>query len=197
MNRVKKTWIWVGGSIVLVLGMQAPCFFEYFEPHPGKFYEVIPGKIYRSEQPDSIYELANLKQARGLKTIINLRGEKIIQRDSSAQVEAEFARNYGVKLVFINFELPPSDQNVKDLLAVLDDERNHPVLIHCEEGVVRTGLAVAVYRMERCGWTPEQVLNEMLQQGFQNRLRPGSRTLRYFIFVATYTPKYPLTQGKN
>lgn len=42
--------------------------------------------------------------------------------------------------------------------------------IHCEHGQDRTGLVVAVYRVQHDGWTKEQAEKEMLNHGFHKSL---------------------------
>ncbi len=58
---------------------------------------------------------------------------------------------------------PPA---IDQLLTVLDDESNYPVLIHCHAGLHRTGILTAVYRMEYEGWSPGEAYREMKGQGF-------------------------------
>ena len=42
------------------------------------------------------------------------------------------------------------------------------MLVHCARGTCRTGALVALYRMERQGWTIEDVAAEMERQGYRD-----------------------------
>jgi len=39
--------------------------------------------------------------------------------------------------------------------------------VHCRHGIVRTGVFVAIYRMERQGWPPQKALDEMKLYGLK------------------------------
>ena len=55
----------------------------------------------------------------------------------------------------------------------MDDPGRRPVLVHCARGTCRTGAAVAFYRFERDGWTPEDVAAELRRQTYHYGLVPG------------------------
>jgi protein tyrosine/serine phosphatase len=48
-----------------------------------------------------------------------------------------------------------------------------PVLLHCEHGEDRTGLAVAAYRVVVSGWTKDEAMDEALKFGYRNWLNYG------------------------
>ena len=108
----------------------------------GNFHEVIPGELYRSAQPSG-KDIAAYAKAYGIKTIINLRDEK---REGWYEAESLAAKNNGIRLV--DYPLSSSEKvSVEDsetLAAVLRNAEK-PVLIHCEHGANRTGLASAIY----------------------------------------------------
>lgn len=41
--------------------------------------------------------------------------------------------------------------------------------MHCEHGVARTGVAVALWRIERQGWAPARAVEEMIASGYPVR----------------------------
>ena len=51
---------------------------------------------------------------------------------------------------------------------MLDDERNHPIFLHCLHGKDRTGLMVAIFRMARQGWSFDKAYTEMKLCGFHS-----------------------------
>jgi len=55
---------------------------------------------------------------------------------------------------------------VADWLALLDDESNYPILLHCKAGLHRTGRLTAIYRMEYHGWSHGEALRELRANGY-------------------------------
>jgi len=119
-------------------------------------------KLYRSGQPRE----GGLTQLRelGINTIINLRG-------TSAQTRAEEAEARALGFNYYNVALPnwgrPQETRVARILELIAAPENGRVLIHCKDGVDRTGMIVAVYRMTHEGWTSNQALDEANRSGMR------------------------------
>jgi uncharacterized protein (TIGR01244 family) len=115
--------------------------------------------IYRGGQPKpgGIKKLVGL----GIKTVINLR-----DNDERAQSEEQEVKAAG--LVYINRPLPrwdsPGEQQVKELLSLLT-AADKPVFVHCKRGSDRTGVLIAIYRIEHDGWTSERAKAEANRYG--------------------------------
>lgn len=108
----------------------------------GNFHEVIPGELYRSGQP-SDQDIASYSKRYGIKTILNLRNEE--RADWYAR-ETEAARKSGIEII----DFPMSADRELSLeqsrqLALIMARAQKPLLIHCEHGANRTGLASAIY----------------------------------------------------
>lgn len=108
----------------------------------GNFHEVIAGELYRSAQPGDAQIDAAAKRY-GIRTIINLRNEK---RGAWYAEEKASAEENGVTLV----DFPLSSSKVVPIeeseeLAEIMRKAQKPILIHCEHGANRTGLASAIY----------------------------------------------------
>jgi protein tyrosine/serine phosphatase len=55
----------------------------------------------------------------------------------------------------------PTEANLAEFLAIVNDPANQPVYVHCKGGKHRTGVMTAVYRMEHDGWTNSRAFAEM------------------------------------
>lgn len=130
----------------------------------GNFYQV-SDTVYRGGRPDGegVYRLQQL----GVKTIIDLEDD-----DNAVANEKVWAANAGLNFIHepMNGLETPRDGEVNDILAKLDDPSLQPVYVHCMEGVDRTGLIIALYRVIDEGWNPKDAHDEMVAHGFKSIL---------------------------
>lgn len=128
------------------------------------FAAVSPG-IYRGGLPG----LAGLQQlkAMGVKTILNLDGDR-----SDARDEARWAAMLGLRTVAVpmSFFWRPKHRDVNRALAALRDPSLYPIYVHCHAGKDRTGLIVGLHRVEAEGMNPYRAHREMLHYGFHDEL---------------------------
>src|SRR5262245_38048849 len=172
---------WAFGLGLAALVAVAPfAHFRAVYGHAKRLREVTPGVLYRSGQLTA-EGFRDAVQRFGIRTIINLQDEypdplvdtELPWPGNRPIAETELCRRLGVRYVYIPPDLIPRRQaasqrpvGIDRLLAVLDDPANRPVLVHCRAGLHRTGVLVAVYRMEYEGWSPRAALEEVRQNGF-------------------------------
>lgn len=122
---------------------------------------VIPGRLYRSGQLSSD-DLARACREHGIKTIINLRSSE----SSVARAEA-VAEPMGVQVVHLPLHqnVPPTDEDQRVFYGLMDAPESYPVLIHCAHGKDRTGMMVAMYRIQYQDWPPKKAYKEMERCG--------------------------------
>jgi protein tyrosine/serine phosphatase len=131
--------------------------------------EVKRGILYRSGQLTAD-QFARAVERYQLRTVINLQwpGEEM-------HAERAASRRLGVD--FVNLPMPGDglgeEWQFREILKILDDPARRPALVHCARGTCRTGAAVAFYRLERDGWTPEDVDRELARQTYHYGLLPG------------------------
>lgn len=124
------------------------------------FYQV-DQRIWRGGQPNQ----AGFEQlkARGIKTVLSLRGQ-------GEQTEEEKALLESLGMHFYNLPMSvyqrPDDQLILDFLKLVMTKENQPVFIHCVSGRDRTGALIAVYRVLIYDWQPKQAYNEAKKYGF-------------------------------
>jgi len=85
--------------------------------------------------------------------------------------EIEWCRQQGVKVVRIPVKLGgwPTTEDVRKFLDVVQDKDNQPVLVHCAQGVRRTGMFVAAYQESVLGWDDAKVKSQMPTFGHSKR----------------------------
>jgi len=113
-----------------------------------------------------------------------LRTEKEYNRGTWYEKESRFCRRNNIKLVDIpiEFDTPPDTNQIHKFLDVVIDTQRYPVLVHCEAGVIRTGMMVAVFLKHRFGTSNEQILRQLPLFGHDwDTKRRRSRKVREFI----------------
>jgi protein tyrosine phosphatase (PTP) superfamily phosphohydrolase (DUF442 family) len=137
-------------------------------------FHVVTPQLLRGSQP-SASDLVALKAA-GIKTIIDLRNEEVIVKEEAQQAQALGLRFVSIPLDVFN---PPGEDAIKQFMAIVDRPSAQPVYVHCLHGQDRTGTMIAIYRIERQGWSADEAYREMLACGF----RPGFGRLTQAVFA--------------
>lgn len=157
----------------------------------------ISDEMWRANQP-SPRQIEAYQKARGLKTIVNLRGVSsrgyyVLEQDACARL--------GIKLVDYQVfsrdtPTPEAVLGTRDLFAHMA----YPALLHCKSGADRAGLMSALYMLARQNQTVEQAKTQlgfrylhirhgktgMLDAFFEAALAAGANTAAdFFNWVAT------------
>lgn len=166
--------------IVLSIAVAGSIFWHKTMYH---FKAVAPGKLYRSGTLSTVgLEIAH--GLYGIRTIVNLRSEGEM-KDDWYKREKEFARANQVKIVDIPMivDTPPSPAQIDKFLRVATNSDMQPVLVHCEMGVIRTGMMVAVYEISVLKESNQKVLEELPMFGRTFERRPAVKD-----FILNYSP---------
>jgi protein tyrosine phosphatase (PTP) superfamily phosphohydrolase (DUF442 family) len=155
--------------------------FAQMEPEPGirRFAEICPG-LARGGDPGE--EGLRYLRDKGYRTIVSF---------LPSQDESAFVVHSGMKYVHIPMHSgpfsaePPTDEQVRQFLSVVKDTTQYPIFIHCHAGKDRTGAMSAIYRMDACGWTTDEAVQEMKAFGFAGRYK------RLFKYVRDYSARQP------
>jgi tyrosine-protein phosphatase SIW14 len=129
-------------------------------------FRQVSSDIYRGGRPTA--KGLKILQQKGIKFIINLENS-----NSAIKSEEKQLKGTGIQFVSIPFGSfsTPRDTDVKKVLTLLNQAQNFPIYIHCLHGEDRTGLMIALYRVEH-GMAPADAYKEMLAMGFHRILFP-------------------------
>jgi protein tyrosine phosphatase (PTP) superfamily phosphohydrolase (DUF442 family) len=141
LHDIRKRFFTRTASLLLLLFCLAlgASYFFYFT---DRFTTVIHDRIYRSAQLSHDH-LQNILKEKGIKTIINLRGQR--EGVQWYDRERETAEKNGVRL--FDFKLSPHTLPEADVLSSLLTvlfQAERPLLIHCLRGAERTGFVSAL-----------------------------------------------------
>jgi protein tyrosine/serine phosphatase len=107
------------------------------------FHVVVAGEVYRAAQPTGA-EITKYQKEYGIRAIINLRGSNA----GKAWYKQEVAVSQELGIAHIDFGMSSSQlqspEKLQQLITVLATAPK-PLLIHCNWGADRTGLASAIY----------------------------------------------------
>ena len=203
MEAARRWWFPVLLGVILIAG--PALYYQHQRRHFRNFREVVEGQLYRSGQmsPEGLKKVVH---EYGIKTIICLRENDKIDDHNAAQErwEQSFANQEYVKFVRLpplrwwapEGKEPPAMTNVRKFVdEILHDPKTYPrpILIHCFAGEHRTGVYVAIYRMEVDHWTHEQAIEELMRIGYVNfNKEEDVRT-----FVKNYVPTWQQKETKT
>ena len=142
---------------------------------PDRFSQVSED-IYRGGRP-SARDLQILADVYGIKRVVSLDGE----------IGAELSplcHKLGIDQVIVPIGGTESSEMVeflKDNIIELLDLR--PAYIHCKHGKDRTGMAVALYRIQGEGWEPQDALDEAHSFDFGQGLDPDTKSFYQSAFM--------------
>jgi len=175
INRLRTI---LGLALLVAFGSGVFVYYRVYWSFNKRLREVTAGKLYRSGQltaegfRDAIREL-------GIKSVVNLQDEfpdpDIVKswHDHSTIKEIALCSEMGVKYIHLMPDLvsrnaKPGERPtvIEGMLGAYDDPTNYPMLVHCKAGLHRTGILVAIYRMEYEGWSPDQAYRELRAHGF-------------------------------
>ena len=111
----------------------------------GNVHEVVPGELYRSAQLSGPF-LNKVVTRYGIRTVINLRGpnsESAWYRDEVAATSANHIAHIDIAM---SANREPGTETIDQLIAAFKTA-SKPILVHCEAGADRSGLASAIYEL--------------------------------------------------
>lgn len=129
-------------------------------------FQIVGAELWRGGQP-TLNAFTLLKES-GAKTIISLREDQ-----PAVQKEREIVTALGMDY----FAIPirpfaiPEEEAIDFFLDIVSDRENQPCFVHCLHGMDRTGLVVAIYRMQVHNWSFEEAHEELLKMGFHTEFQ--------------------------
>jgi predicted protein tyrosine phosphatase len=165
----------LGGG--LALGVHFALILATPNVHP-----VIPGQIYRAAQPHES-TLRHLVAKRGIRSVVNLRGccPHLVwyrkEADATASLDLD---QFDITMSAARL---PAAESVRQLVEALD-RAPRPLLLHCQQGVDRTGLAAAVALLLYTYTPLEQARRQMSLEMGHVRLGRTRFIGRFFDYYA-------------
>lgn len=167
-------WI-VTGLVVAAVGTWA-----YLTHRTYHLLTVQPGVLYRSGLQDFRQFETAVRKVKP-RTVVSLVDDRELADPAKPQFKREvetFAEGNalggggrGVRVERVPIDLGgwPDGDEIERFLAVAADPANQPVLVHCAQGVRRTGMMVAAYQMSVQGYDKGRAKGEVQTFGHSER----------------------------
>ena len=173
------------GPIILVAVILAAgwwIFWAYFDTY--HLATVNAGILYRDGVRD-LHQFDLAAKKTHLKTVVSLVDDQEITHTPFTD-EMAYCQAHGIKVIRLPVPLGgwPTGDQISQFLAITRDPSLQPVLVHCAQGVRRTGMMVAAYERSVLKLDKEQTTAAMLTFGHSQRT--VGDVMR---FIDTYDPQ--------
>jgi tyrosine-protein phosphatase SIW14 len=113
--------------------------------------------LYRGAQPTR-QGLRKLKEM-GFDIVVDFR----VDHDA----EKRFVTSLGMEYVAIPWNcVHPEDEDIAMFLSLLRSHPGKKIFVHCRDGIDRTGMGIAAFRIVEQGWSEKDARKEMQAFGF-------------------------------
>jgi protein tyrosine phosphatase (PTP) superfamily phosphohydrolase (DUF442 family) len=161
--------LWVVALLALASG-GAWAWANYLQTY--HFGAVQEGVLYRDGNR-GMREFETAIRKGNIRTVVCLIDDQELAEASKPQFrrEMEFCKEKGVGLVRVPVKLGgwPTTADVRKFLEATQDKSRRPVLVHCAQGVRRTGMMVAAFEESVLGWDAEKTRSAVLAFGHSER----------------------------
>ena len=150
--------------ILIIIGIGIAIGLYYYRHHKLYYHfgAVEKGKLYRSGKLSSL-GLKTVTRRFKIRTIINLTHRKNHEGTQWLAEHIEYCSNNEINLIQIPMTTskPPNDEQIEQFIDICDDVKNYPILVHCMQGVLRTGMMVAIYQKRYLNMKNENIFKNL------------------------------------
>ncbi|HEY7118982.1 MAG TPA: tyrosine-protein phosphatase [Tepidisphaeraceae bacterium] len=167
--RGKTVALWVC-VLAIVLGGGAWVWAEYFQTY---HLAVVQEGVLVRDGNRGVREFENALRKTHPKTVVSLIDDQELADSNKRQFkeELDLCKEQRVNIVRIPIKLGgwPTSGDVRKFLDIVQKKENQPVLVHCAQGVRRTGMMVAAFQESILGWDKAKAKATLLTFGHSQR----------------------------
>lgn len=166
--------------ILLIVAAGATWYF-YFQTY--HLLTVQEGVLYRTGNR-GIREFKSAVRSTHARTVVCLVDAKELADPAKPMFAEEQQYLLDANVRFVHLPVPlggwPTTEDVRKFLSIVEDKNNQPVLVHCAQGVRRTGMFVAAYEKSVLKWDDAKTLANMQAFGHSGRT---TRDIEKFVSI--------------
>jgi protein tyrosine phosphatase (PTP) superfamily phosphohydrolase (DUF442 family) len=183
-------WLISSALIALVVGLPT-WYFRVRYAHEKRLRVVEERVLYRSGQLTQA-GLGDAITRFGIRTVVNLKEESPDPLLNGGLTESEYCKLLNVRYQFLHVDLLNESEAVEGkrpsaieaFRQIMSDPKNHPVLLHCQAGLHRTGVLVARYRIDFQDWSYHHALGELRRNGFGDFIANASNDyIKQYLYL--------------
>jgi protein tyrosine phosphatase (PTP) superfamily phosphohydrolase (DUF442 family) len=165
-----KPALLIAAVIVLLIAIGFVIWRQWFETY--HLAVVQEGVLYRDGNRGP-REFATMVRRVKPRTIVSLVDDNEIGDPEKPEfnTEIEFARQQGITIERIPIKLGgwPTTEDVRRFLDLAADKNRQPVIVHCAQGVRRTGMMAAAFQESVLGYDRQKTTDAILRFGHSDR----------------------------
>ena len=182
--RTHRLLPWLAAGVGAIAALSVGIYLLFFQTY---HYAVVKeGVLYRTGNRSMVQFSTTVREVKP-KTVVILVGEPEL-KEEPFKSEVSYLRKKGIQVEEIPIPFGkgvPSSHDVKRFLSIVREKENQPVLVHCAQGILRTGMMVAAYQQTELGMNAEQAKASV--ERFERR--PDSRPVQIIQkFIDNYDP---------
>jgi protein tyrosine/serine phosphatase len=163
-------WIGIIVLVVVLVGAGVLVWRQWFETY--HFAVVQEGVLYRDGNR-GVREFATMVRKARPRTIVCLVDDEEIADAGKPEFKEEmaFAKERGIEVERVVVKLGgwPTTEDVRRFLEIATDQNKQPVIVHCAQGVRRTGMMAAAFQESVMGWDRQKTTDAILRFGHSDR----------------------------
>jgi protein tyrosine/serine phosphatase len=167
VHNVPRVWVLTGVVSTLAVLAGVWVYLYFFDKY--HFQAVVPGVLYR-DGLRNLREFNNAVTTARAKSVVSLLDDQEYLKEPFNQ-EWEYLNRANVKFISIPIKLGgfPTTADVQKFLEEVEKRHRQPMLIHCAQGIRRTGMMVAAYQMSVMGWDKDRTKAAIQAYGHSER----------------------------
>lgn len=173
--------------VIIVVGLICAVAYVWQKYVRTYHYAVVQEGVLYRDGNRGMTEFATAVRKCNAKTVVMLIDENEFADPLLPQFkqEAEYLKRNGVNLVHLPIRLGgwPSSEDVRKFLDLTNDPKNQPVLVHCAQGVRRTGMFAAAWQESMMKYDNAKANEQVLTFGHSERTVGDLRK-----FIELYDP---------
>jgi protein-tyrosine phosphatase len=189
-----ELWLSFAVFMMIMIG----CTFGYYWYNNFQTYHLAPvqvGVLYRDGNRD-MREFKHALKFTQAKTVVSLIDEDELHDPTKPQFGQEGNYCYDNSIQYIRLPVKlggwPTSEDLKTFIGIVTNPANQPVLVHCAQGVRRTGMFVAAYQESVLHESREQAAAAIKTFGHKDRDLDDVR-----VFIKDYDPVKETFSGEH
>ncbi len=140
-----KSMFWNKKKILIFTIFFLLAAYSLYREEKGNFHEITPGESYRSAQLDREGFEHYIKRYK-IKSVVNLRGTNPDAAWYKEEIAACAEQNVTHFDIALSADDEPKQEDIRRLIEIFESAPR-PLLMHCQAGADRSGLAAAIWKV--------------------------------------------------